>query len=92
MVTDNGHLIALKRITGALVWETAMVDWHDNYTATGAPLVVGTMVVSGISGGDEGGAGLSGGIRPGVRQRVVALLDRAKTRRTGFRNLAGNRN
>jgi alcohol dehydrogenase (cytochrome c) len=57
MVTDNGHLIALKRITGALVWETAMVDWHDNYTATGAPLVVGTMVVSGISGGDEGGRG-----------------------------------
>jgi alcohol dehydrogenase (cytochrome c) len=57
MVTDNGHLIALKRITGALVWETPMVDWHDNYTATGAPLVVGKMVVSGISGGDEGGRG-----------------------------------
>jgi len=57
MVTDNGHLIALKRITGALVWETPMVDWHDNYTATGAPLVVDKMVVSGISGGDEGGRG-----------------------------------
>jgi alcohol dehydrogenase (cytochrome c) len=57
MVTDNGHLIALNRITGALVWETAMVDWHDNYTATGAPLVIGTMVVSGISGGDDGARG-----------------------------------
>jgi alcohol dehydrogenase (cytochrome c) len=57
MVTDNGHLIALNRITGAPVWDTAMVDWHDNYTATGAPLVIGTMVVSGISGGDDGARG-----------------------------------
>jgi alcohol dehydrogenase (cytochrome c) len=57
MVTDNGHLIALNRITGSLVWDTAMVDWHDNYTSTGAPLVVGTMVVSGISGGDDGARG-----------------------------------
>ncbi len=41
MVTDNAHLIALNRITGALVWETPMADWHNNYNATGAPLVVG---------------------------------------------------
>ena len=34
MVTDNAHLIALNRTTGALVWETAMADWHDNYNAT----------------------------------------------------------
>ncbi len=57
MVTDNAHLIALNRATGALVWETALADWHDNYNATGAPLVVGTMVISGISGGDEGARG-----------------------------------
>jgi alcohol dehydrogenase (cytochrome c) len=57
MVTDNAHLIALNRTTGALVWETEMVDWHDNYNATGAPLAVGKMVVSGIAGGDEGARG-----------------------------------
>jgi len=54
MATDNAHLIALNRITGALVWETEMADWHNNYNATGAPLVVGKMVISGIAGGDEG--------------------------------------
>ena len=54
MVTDNAHLIALKRTTGALDWETSMADWHDNYNATGAPLVVGNMVISGSSGGEEG--------------------------------------
>jgi alcohol dehydrogenase (cytochrome c) len=57
MVTDNDHLIALNRITGALVWETAMADWRQNYNSTGAPLIVGSMVVSGTSGGDEGARG-----------------------------------
>ena len=31
-----------------------MADWRQNYGATSAPLVVGNLVVSGISGGDEG--------------------------------------
>ncbi len=54
MVTDHAHLIALNRFTGDLVWETKMADWQQNYGATSAPLVVGNLVVSGISGGDEG--------------------------------------
>ena len=57
MVTDNDHLIALNRITGALAWETPLADWHKNYNGTGAPLVVGSMVISGTSGGDEGARG-----------------------------------
>jgi alcohol dehydrogenase (cytochrome c) len=57
MVTDNAHLIALNRTTGALAWDTTMADWHENYNATGAPLVVGTMVIAGVSGGDEGARG-----------------------------------
>ncbi len=54
MVTDHAHVIALNRFTGALIWETEMADWHQNYNATGAPLVVGNLVVTGTSGGDEG--------------------------------------
>jgi alcohol dehydrogenase (cytochrome c) len=57
MVTDNDHLIALNRTTGALLWDTAMANWRDNYNATGAPLVVGDKVISGTSGGDEGARG-----------------------------------
>jgi alcohol dehydrogenase (cytochrome c) len=57
MATDNAHLLALDRATGALLWETPMADWHDNYNATGAPLVVGTMLISGVSGGDAGARG-----------------------------------
>ena len=31
-----------------------MADWRQNYNGTGAPMVVGNLVVSGIAGGDEG--------------------------------------
>jgi alcohol dehydrogenase (cytochrome c) len=54
MVTDHAHVIALNRFTGALLWETEMANWRQNYNATGAPLVVGNLVVTGTSGGDEG--------------------------------------
>jgi alcohol dehydrogenase (cytochrome c) len=57
MVTDNAHVIALSRFTGALLWEAQMADWHKNYYATGAPLAVGNIVVAGIAGGDEGARG-----------------------------------
>ena len=54
MVTDHAHIVALDRHTGALVWDTEMADWRQNYNATGAPLPVGTLVITGTSGGDEG--------------------------------------
>ncbi|HVZ19460.1 MAG TPA: PQQ-binding-like beta-propeller repeat protein [Vicinamibacterales bacterium] len=54
MATDNAHLIALDRRTGDLLWDTPMADWRQNYNATAAPLVAGTLVISGSAGGDEG--------------------------------------
>jgi alcohol dehydrogenase (cytochrome c) len=57
MVTDHAHIIALNRLTGHLLWDTEMADFHQHYGATGAPLVVGNLVLSGTSGGDEGAPG-----------------------------------
>jgi len=54
MVTDHAHLLALNRFTGELVWDTEMADWRQNYNATGAPLIVGNLVVSGTAGGEQG--------------------------------------
>src|SRR5882762_3783904 len=54
MVTDHAHIIALNRLTGDLLWDTEMADWHQNYNATSAPLAVGNLVVTGTAGGDEG--------------------------------------
>ncbi len=54
LATDDARLLALDRHTGVLLWETEIADWRQNYGATSAPLAVGTLVVSGVSGGDEG--------------------------------------
>ena len=57
MATDHAHLIALNRASGALLWETEMADYRQNYNGTGAPMIVGNLVISGIAGGDEGARG-----------------------------------
>jgi len=57
MVTDNAHLLALDRATGALVWDVEMNDSRKHYGATSSPLVVNDLVISGTSGGDEGARG-----------------------------------
>lgn len=57
MVTDSDHIIALNRATGKLLWDTEMADWRQNYNGTTAPLAVGSLVISGTSGGDEGARG-----------------------------------
>ncbi len=54
MVTDNAHLIALEKNTGALLWDVEMADYKQHYGGTSAPLVVNDLVISGTSGGDEG--------------------------------------
>ena len=54
MVTDNAHIIALNRFTGALIWEKEMADWRLNYSATSAPLIAGDLVLSGTAGGEDG--------------------------------------
>ena len=53
-VTDHAHVIALNRFTGELVWDAEMADYRDHYGAVAAPLVVGDLVVAGISAGDTG--------------------------------------
>lgn len=54
MVTDHAHLLALNRFTGEVVWDTQMADWRQNYNATGAPIIVNNLVISGTAGGEEG--------------------------------------
>jgi alcohol dehydrogenase (cytochrome c) len=55
--TDHAHLIALNRFTGDLLWDTESADWHQNYFATSAPLPAGSLVVSGVAGGEHGAKG-----------------------------------
>ncbi len=54
LVTDDARVVALHRGNGQPLWQTRMADHRAHYGATSAPLVVGDLVVSGVSGGDEG--------------------------------------
>jgi len=57
-MTDNAHLIALAKNDGKLLWEIEMTDWPaSQYSASGAPLVIGDHVISGVAGGEEGARG-----------------------------------
>src|SRR5262249_40142577 len=53
----DAPMIALNRLNGSLLWETVMADYRQHYGGTSAPLVVGNLVLSGTSGGDEGARG-----------------------------------
>ena len=70
MVTDNAHLIALHRVTGALVWEVVMPDEAQHYGGTVAPLVVKDMVIAGVAGGDWGIRGFLAAYKAGTGERV----------------------
>ncbi len=50
--TSDAHLICLNRLTGGVMWDVKMPESPGQYTATGAPLVVRDLVISGIAGGD----------------------------------------
>lgn len=70
MVTDHAHLIALHRLTGKLLWDVEMADYREHYGATAAPLVVNDLVISGISGGDEGARGFLAAYKASTGERV----------------------
>ncbi len=54
-LTDDAHLIALHRLTGALLWDVdTPAGAKGLYGGTAAPLVVGDLVITGVSGGDNG--------------------------------------
>jgi PQQ-dependent dehydrogenase (methanol/ethanol family) len=50
--TDDAHLICLNRITGSLMWDVDVREGPGAMGSTGAPLVAGDLVVTGIAGGD----------------------------------------
>jgi alcohol dehydrogenase (cytochrome c) len=70
LVTDNAHLLALNRANGGLIWDVEMADSHQHYGATSAPLVVGDLVFSGTSGGDEGARGFLAAYKAATGERV----------------------
>jgi PQQ-dependent dehydrogenase (methanol/ethanol family) len=65
-VTDNGHLLALERTTGKLLWETPIAADGEGqpYGGTMAPLIVDDMIIAGVAGADEGIRGFVAAFKP----------------------------
>ena len=89
MVTDNAHVIALNRFTGALLWDTELEDWRKNYSASSAPLPAGNLVISGVAGGEHGANGFVAAHDQETGKEVWRFWTVPKPRRAGIRNLAG---
>jgi PQQ-dependent dehydrogenase (methanol/ethanol family) len=73
VVSDNAHLLALHRVTGALLWDreiTEQVEDKRNMGNTAAPLVVNDLVIAGISGGDLGMRGFLDAYKAATGERV----------------------
>ena len=51
-VTIDNHLLALDMTSGKVLWDQTFADWHEGYTATGAPIVANGVVISGMAGGE----------------------------------------
>jgi PQQ-dependent dehydrogenase (methanol/ethanol family) len=70
LATDDAHLLALNRITGALVWEVYMPDEPMHYGSTLAPLAVGDAIIAGVSGGDRGMRGFFSSYQASTGERL----------------------
>jgi len=72
-ITDNTHLIALHRMTGALLWEAVMPRQEhldQEYGGTMAPLVVNDLVIVGVAGADAGILGFVAAYRASTGKEV----------------------
>jgi len=56
-VNIEGTLVALDAKSGTVIWETTLADYKKGYSATGAPLVVKNLVLTGIAGAEFGTRG-----------------------------------
>lgn len=54
MGTLDARLVAMDRMTGEVAWDIEVADPAYGYSITHAPLIIGDMVIVGVSGGEYG--------------------------------------
>lgn len=57
MATLDAHLVAVNRASGEVAWDIQIADHEKGYSATGAPLIIGDLVITGVAGGEYGAIG-----------------------------------
>jgi PQQ-dependent dehydrogenase (methanol/ethanol family) len=73
--TDDAHLVAVNRVTGAPMWAVALPDpkYPGAYYGAAAPLVVGDLVIAGVAGGDSPLRGFVAAYRASTGEQVWRL-------------------
>jgi alcohol dehydrogenase (cytochrome c) len=69
-VTIDNHLVALDMKTGKPIWNQTFADFHEGYTATGAPIVANGVVISGMAGGEFTTRGFLDGWDPATGNKL----------------------
>jgi PQQ-dependent dehydrogenase (methanol/ethanol family) len=83
-LTDDAHLLALDRLTGALLWDIDTPEGAPGqFGGTAAPLVVGDLVVTGVSGGDNGIRGFVAAYKAETGELAWKFMTIPKTGDTG---------
>ncbi len=54
MGTLDAHLVSLDAKTGDVLWDVEVADEATGYSMTGAPLLVGDKILTGVAGGEYG--------------------------------------
>lgn len=83
-LTDDAHLIALDRLNGSLLWDVnTHVGAAGQYGGTASPLVVGDLVLTGVSGGDNGIRGFLAAYKATTGEEVWKFMTIPKPGDTG---------
>jgi alcohol dehydrogenase (cytochrome c) len=90
LATDDAHMLALNRWTGAILWEKALANWRDNYFASSAPLTTGDLVISGVAGGEHGANGFIAALDQETGYEVWRFWTVPRPGEPGFDTWKGN--
>ncbi|MEY4729251.1 MAG: hypothetical protein RL020_409 [Pseudomonadota bacterium] len=68
--TLDAHIQALDAKTGKQVWKSKVADYKEGYSVTSAPLIVGGLLITGMSGAEYGTRGFIDALDPATGKQV----------------------
>ena len=90
LATDDAHMLALNRWTGAILWEKTLANWRDNYFASSAPLTTSDLVITGVAGGEHGANGFIAALDQETGHEVWRFWTVPRPGEPGFDTWKGN--
>jgi len=89
-VTLDAHVIALDAKTGKQLWKSKAANYQDGHAMTGAPLVAGGVVMTGIAGGEYGTRGFIDGWDPATGKHLWRTFTTALSNEKGGNTWPGD--